>query len=241
LVKANPVPELHVNFTVDCPQNVSYNVNPLPVRFTCDLLVFYSVFNFSYSLDGQEQQVIENITIISETGLPINPTFYKASLNGSCDLYNLSEGTHNVTIYQTAYDRIIGSTTVGFTIDTTAPIVSVASTKSKVHSSEVSLNFTVNEQTAWVGYSLDGQDNITLTGNTTLTELSGGKHSIIVYATDQAGNTGSSKTIFSINGILEEFLTTEPVFVIVMLALIGASIIVYFVKFKKPTKQRLTP
>jgi hypothetical protein len=42
---------------------------------------------------------------------------------------------------------------------------------------------------------LDGKQNVTLSGNTTLPELSNGLHKITVYANDTFGNTGASETI----------------------------------------------
>jgi len=60
----------------------------------------------------------------------------------------------------------------------------------------VPLTFTVNEPTSWIGYSLDGQANITVLGNTTLTGLSEGMHNVIVYANDTSGNQGLSTKIY---------------------------------------------
>jgi hypothetical protein len=58
------------------------------------------------------------------------------------------------------------------------------------------LNFTTNEKTSWIGYCLDRPANVAITGNTTLTELAEGSHSIVVYANDTAGNMGASETVF---------------------------------------------
>jgi peptide/nickel transport system substrate-binding protein len=60
----------------------------------------------------------------------------------------------------------------------------------------VSLIFTVNKATSWIGYSLDGAANVTITGNTTLTSLSYGSHRIVVYANDTYGNMGISNTVY---------------------------------------------
>ncbi len=54
--------------------------------------------------------------------------------------------------------------------------------------SSVPLSFTIIKPAFWIGYSLDGQLNVTITGNTTLSGLSDGLHSLIVYANDTAGN-----------------------------------------------------
>jgi len=57
------------------------------------------------------------------------------------------------------------------------------------------LTFTVNESTTWIGYSLDNQSNVTTLGDTKLTGLSAGPHSIIVYAKDTSQNVVSSATV----------------------------------------------
>ena len=61
----------------------------------------------------------------------------------------------------------------------------------------IQLNYLVNEPTAWVGYSLDGADNITLHGNTTL-YLTDGEYCLTVYANDTAGNINSSTVCFTV-------------------------------------------
>jgi hypothetical protein len=77
------------------------------------------------------------------------------------------------------------------------PYICVDSSQNVTYTTDnVSLNFTVTEETSWMGYSLDQQDNVTLTETTlNLTELVNGSHNITVYATDTAGNTGTSETI----------------------------------------------
>lgn len=61
---------------------------------------------------------------------------------------------------------------------------------------DVELIFTVSEDTDWIGYSLDGAANETITGDTTLTDLSLESHSIIVYANDTEGNMGASDKVY---------------------------------------------
>ena len=85
----------------------------------------------------------------------------------------------------------------GFPPDSTPPIISILSPENKTYDvNDISLTFTINESTSWIGYSLDGQANVTITGNTTLSGLSNGSHSLIVYANDTAGNTGASEIIY---------------------------------------------
>ena len=60
---------------------------------------------------------------------------------------------------------------------------------------KIPLRFTVNEPVSWMGYSLDGQANVTLTGNTTLTMQFTGSHTIVIYAKDSEGNTYLSNMV----------------------------------------------
>lgn len=110
------------------------------------------------------------------------------------------ETRHEVKgIYYTTYYvgyKISSSSVVNFTIDTTPPSISVLAMENKIYdTSEVSLSFAVNEPVSQIAYSLDGQANLTIAGNTTLTDLSGGAHSVTVYAADIAGNIGASEMI----------------------------------------------
>lgn len=61
--------------------------------------------------------------------------------------------------------------------------------------SNVTLTFALNKAASWMGYSLDGQANVTITGNATITNLLGGAHNVTVYAKDALGNVGKSQTI----------------------------------------------
>jgi hypothetical protein len=57
------------------------------------------------------------------------------------------------------------------------------------------LSFSVSEPVSQITYSLDGQENVTVAGNSTLVGLSVGVHNVTVYAWDTAGNVGASETI----------------------------------------------
>jgi N-acetylneuraminic acid mutarotase len=97
--------------------------------------------------------------------------------------------------------------------------------------SSVSLVFTVNKPVNWTGYSLDGQDNVTITGNTTLSGLPNGNHNLTVYATDQYGNTGTSETIsFSVEVPFPTTLVAVASGAAV--AVIGIGLLVYLKKRK---------
>ena len=187
-----------------CPQNETYNVNSLLVNFT--IVMGGNAFDFGYSLDEGAVIRVENITKISESGWIPYVTY---TFRGTVFLINLSEGSHSITVYEGyqfqgipenpsleryevyAYDY------TNFTIDTIAPNISFLSPENIVYNiSDLSLNFTVNEPVSKFTYSLDERDNVTISGNTTLTDLPYGEHNVTVFATDEVGNTGASETIF---------------------------------------------
>jgi N-acetylneuraminic acid mutarotase len=79
---------------------------------------------------------------------------------------------------------------------TVPPLISVVSPENKNYtSSDVPLTFTLNRPVVWMGYSLDGQETVTVSGNTTLSGLSSGLHNVTVYARDEFGNNEASKII----------------------------------------------
>lgn len=78
----------------------------------------------------------------------------------------------------------------------TKPKVTILSPQNLIYNaSSITLNFTVDKPTTLLWYSLDGKENATILGNTTLTSLPDGQHHIVVWANDTYGNMASSQTI----------------------------------------------
>jgi len=77
-----------------------------------------------------------------------------------------------------------------------APVVKISSPQSKTYdTSDVPLTFTVNDQASMLSYILDGQQEVAITGNTTLTGLTIGAHNLTVSARDSAGFVATSEII----------------------------------------------
>jgi N-acetylneuraminic acid mutarotase len=112
------------------------------------------------------------------------------------------------------------------------PEIKIVSPENQTYNgSSVSLVFTVNKPVNWTGYSLDGQENVSLTGNTTINGLSNGLHNITVYAKGEFENTGTSETItFSV----EVPFPAVPVAAAsaATVAVVGVGLLVYFKKRK---------
>ncbi|UCG37506.1 MAG: hypothetical protein JSV64_04345 [Candidatus Bathyarchaeota archaeon] len=60
---------------------------------------------------------------------------------------------------------------------------------------EVQHSLPRTEFLSWIGYSIDGAENVTVEGNTTIPITSYGSHSITVYATDVNGTDYASDTL----------------------------------------------
>jgi hypothetical protein len=82
--------------------------------------------------------------------------------------------------------------------ETTCPLIEILSPQNLTYTNNsVPLTFTIYDYSpiSWIGYSLDNQANVTITGNTTLASLPDGIHEIVVYANDTFGNMGASNKI----------------------------------------------
>jgi hypothetical protein len=134
--------------------------------------------------------------------------------------------------YFTPYATNEQYTPIGY--GTVPPKINIVSPENKTYTvTNVSLASIVNKPASWMGYSLDGQANITFIGNTTLTGLSNGLHSLIVYANDTYGNIGASKAIhFTIN---QPSASSPPTWVVPasVIAVGGVAIALGIVTYKK--------
>jgi hypothetical protein len=160
-------------------------------------------------------------------------------------LKDIPDGSHNVTFVAyvdggyadglTWYAFALKSySTIYFSVDTVSPSVSILSLKNITYeASDVPLNFTVNEPVAAISYSLDGQSNVTVAGNTTMSGLPVGVHNVTVYAWDTAGNVGASETIIFTIAEPETF-PVAPVAAasVASVVVVSLGMLVYFKKCK---------
>jgi hypothetical protein len=80
--------------------------------------------------------------------------------------------------------------------DNLLPVVTVSSPENKTYEhGNVPLVVTINKPTSLIAYSLDGQPEVTITENTTLSGLTIGTHNLTVTAQDSGGLIGSSGII----------------------------------------------
>jgi hypothetical protein len=160
--------------------------------------VYPTAFSVTYSLDDR---------ILGTYSLRIEPLCITENLKG------LPEGTHKIEIFATTSSSLfanVPTSRISFTVDSKPPKIESPSLKAN------SLGFFTDDEVSKVFYSIDGAANMTLsdliqkTDNKTAiaivapfsvkgiietTGLSEGSHSIIAYATDEAGNVGCSDLV----------------------------------------------
>ena len=117
-------------------------------------------------------------------------------------------------------------------LQTIPPKITILSPVTQTYNeSYVSLVFTVDKAFNWLGYSLDGKQKITLTGNGTIANVTNGLHSVTVYANDTYGEISASTTTFTIDILHPEPFTVAPVFAVsvavAMVIVVGVGLLVY--------------
>ncbi|WP_443136733.1 Ig-like domain-containing protein, partial [Methylobacterium sp. Leaf113] len=125
----------------------------------------------------------------------------------------LSDGSHTIVASVTDPAGNVGSATVAFTLDTTAPAVAIglqadtgASASDRL-TSDAALRGK-GDANATVQFTVDGQASVRTavadaSGNWVYTPrgLSDGEHTIVATETDAAGNTGSSTLTFTLDTV----------------------------------------
>lgn len=175
------------------PENRTYASKDVPLVLSVNRPTNW----IGYSLDDKE-----NVTITGDTVLS-----------------NLAEGTHKLVVsVNDTFGNLVSSDAVYFSVDTISPKIVILAPENRSYSeTDIKTIFTVDEPVSWMGYSLDGKDNVTVTGNVTLAVLTEGSHSLTFYATDLVGNTGASETVYF---VIAPFPTVFVVAVVVTVTIV---------------------
>jgi parallel beta-helix repeat protein len=205
----------------------------------------YSSYNTIYhnNFVNNARQADDSLGCVWDAGFPLGGNYWSNYLTRYPNASEIDSSGIGDTPYRIRLDNVDWyplmepfNSTFG-ALQTTPPRISLGSPLNQTYyDSSVSLNFSVNvlspiKSVNWTGYSLDGKQNVTITGNTTLTGLSSGIHNVTVYANDTYGNTAASETV--------TFTIPEPFPTALVAAASGASIaiivvglLVYFKKRK---------
>ncbi len=234
---------------IKSPSNETYNSGFLVLYVNFPARIYGNInYSIVYSLD--EQNNVTFVLVKHNFGWQYQDKNY---LDGSVELPALSTGSHRLTVYvQSAistYDGTwhsyadIESQTVYFTVFSSIRLLMEYKT---YNSTEIPLNFFVNGMSSKITYSLDNQANKTITGNTTLTGLTEGTHSLIIYANNKVENvTNFDIATFTINKPLSpsqipsQTHSSEFLSLILLLFLAIALLSVVFIVRKRKAKKFL--
>jgi hypothetical protein len=223
---------VHLNVTVSLPQSSTASFTFLHgVYYEADWLQNRTYLYFSYGLSDEirsdnppERQYFAYSDVL--TGVPEG--------NHTLVMYAFGGGWYPPQDMKQSGFFIEGNLTVFFTVDNTSPEISSISIKHETYySTNLPLQFVVNEPLSKITYSLDGQPNIVTAGNATLTNLTYGSHSIAVFATDKAGNVGAVQNVYFTIKEFEPFPITLVAVSIVTVIVVVVGLIVYFRKHKR--------
>jgi len=186
-------------------------------------------------VDNVVQQHSYRSTNVWDDGYPSGGNFWSDYEERYPDAVEIDESGIWNTPYVIDLDNLDNYPLMPPPSDTTPPTLSILSPENKTYAvNDVPLNFTVSEQTSWIGYSLDVQANVTIGGNTTLYGLSDGSYTLTVYAKDMTGNAGASEMVyFSVNTQQAEPFPILIVVAIVMIAGVGSVLLIYLRRVKK--------
>jgi len=240
--------------TIQSPENKTYKENNVTLAFTIESDVLPTeYFNGSVLdlflrhgvvLDYDTAKLVDilDTSTFPHGGFPDDVPITLSAIGnryfGNATLTGLSQGAHNITVwiradqFMLSYSGLVWAvfSTVAFTIP---PQITILSPETKAYNiSDVPLDFMVDGTFSKIEYSLDGQSNMTINGNTTLTWLPNGYHNVTVYATDEFGNTGVSKIVYFSVEVPEPFPTTLVIAFVTTSVVVSISLLVYFKKRK---------
>ena len=153
---------------------------------------------------------------------------------------DFSNGSHCLTVYLggirergSSFGTInltsVDNQTVYFTV--VSPIQLLIKNQT-YNSTEIPLNFYMNDKVSQITYNLDNQANVTISGNTTLTGLAEGSHSISIYASDAEGHwvNFDTATFTIIKPASDANSSVTPLLLTALIAIVAVALVslVYF-------------
>ena len=166
----------------------------------------------------------------------INDTFYV--IGGS----NIPQGFIDLYAPKSVNEQYLpigyGTPDPSYVLEHTPPKITLLSPLNQTYNeTSLPLVFTADKTVNWTGYSLDGRQNVTITGNDTIPNIPNGLHSITVYANDTFGNMGASTISFTV-AKPEPFptVTVAAVSGAIVAVVVAAGLLIYFKKHKGDRK-----
>ncbi|MGO8805694.1 MAG: Kelch repeat-containing protein [Candidatus Bathyarchaeia archaeon] len=175
--------------TVEQYTPVGYGTSPPTIQINSPGNSTYSKVTLAYTVDrvaawvGYSLDNKKNITVSSEI-----------------QLFNLTQGQHNIILYCNDSTGNMGSSNrVFFSINSLPPVITMITPMNQSYgSTDIQLDFNLNQNATHIAYSLDGQANVTIVGNVTIAALANGSHRITIYVNGEYGLSNSKTVYFNI-------------------------------------------
>ncbi|NPE26479.1 hypothetical protein HNV12_00570 [Methanococcoides sp. SA1] len=177
--------------TVLSPDNVTYNQESLDISISVSEAASWAGYSLGGAANvsmGNTSSTGWNASLVLSTGNSYSIIFYANDTSG-----NMASSAEIVFSVDTGQSDVV------------APVVSVDSiiNASYRNSTSVDLNVSVNENSSWAGYSLNGGGVVDMTNTSLLNwnaSLSGlgdeATNTLVVYVNDTSGNQGNKTIVF---------------------------------------------
>jgi hypothetical protein len=153
---------------------------------------------------------------------------YPLVFGGSLTYFNYANGILYVQPYQSnLYAYNISSAFPSLDISILSPI------SERYNGSSVPLVFLVGNGASWLAYSLDANQNVTLSGNSTISEVPNGLHNVTVYANDTYGHMVSRTVAFQVEKPAPFPVVAVVAAFVILVVVICVGLLVYFKKRKR--------
>jgi hypothetical protein len=139
--------------------------------------------NFVWTVDDASATV----TCQLDSGTPF-------ACSGNTSLSNLADGTHTFTVTATNDASTTGSASYTWTVDTTAPTITITDEPGLTLAGPATINWTVDDPAATVTATYNGVTTTVTSGTYTVTPPVLSTPQVVITATDLAGNS-STQTI----------------------------------------------
>ena len=230
------------------PTNTTYNQDTLLLNVTAKRYINPTYYDtqLKYSINGGENTSIFTTPVFVQkppSGILGDIASYTL-FSGTSILPKLPQGTYNLTVYadyirkegvDPKWPNMHDIQSIIFTINNGIPptitLLPYTATLENGYDN-FTLNYVVDKPVNWIGYSFDGQNNVTIEGNFTLTKLTYGLHNVTVYAKDQLGNVGTSETAH-FNAIDPEQTQPWPFGVVGVVAVVAFLVGVFSISYRK--------
>ncbi len=235
--------------------NTTYTQSTLPLNIIAKRYISPAYYDtqLKYSINSAENtSLYTSARFIQKPTMGIfgDATSYTL-FSGAATLPPLAQGTYNLTVYaqytrkegvDAKWPNMYEIQTILFTISLgLPPAVTLLPYNTTIESRNdtFTFDFVVDKPVNWTAYSLDGQANMTVTGEFALTDLPAGEHNITVYAMDALGNVGASETAHF--KVTKQEPKQEQVWLLPVAAAIGAGVALgagALILLKKTTKKQ---